>query len=87
MPHDRVDVILAQWARERPDLDASPMEVPGRILRAARYIDGALDHVFKEFGLDFGLFDVLKLPCVVTVLRISCPLVSSTAGACCRPVR
>lgn len=59
MPHDRVDVILAQWARERPDLDASPMEVPGRILRAARYIDGALEDVFKDFHLDFGLFDVL----------------------------
>ena len=58
-PQDRVDLILAHWARERPDLDASPMEVPGRILRGARYIDGALDHVFKEFELDFGLFDVL----------------------------
>lgn len=56
---DQVDEILLQWARERPDLDASPMEIFGRILRTARHVDGALQRVFKSFGLDFGLFDVL----------------------------
>ena len=56
---DQVDAILAQWARERPDLDASPMEIFGRILRTARRADIALQRVFKPYGLDFGLFDVL----------------------------
>jgi DNA-binding MarR family transcriptional regulator len=54
-----MDVIRAQWERERPDIDASPMEIFGRILRASRYADSALQHVFKQYGLDFGLFDVL----------------------------
>lgn len=56
---DGVDIILAQWGRERPELDASPMAIFGRILRAARYTDQALQTVFKEYDLDFGLFDVL----------------------------
>jgi DNA-binding MarR family transcriptional regulator len=56
---DRVDAIVAQWNRERPDVDVSPMEVVGRILRASRYLDAALERVFARYGLDFGLFDVL----------------------------
>ena len=30
---DAVDRITAQWRRERPDLDPTPMEVLGRITR------------------------------------------------------
>src|SRR5258708_39428145 len=33
---DRVDTILEQWPRERPDLDPSPMRRIGRIKRLAR---------------------------------------------------
>jgi DNA-binding MarR family transcriptional regulator len=57
--HDRVDAIIAQWNRERPEVDVSPMQVVGRILRAARYLDAALEDVFRKYELDFGLFDVL----------------------------
>jgi DNA-binding MarR family transcriptional regulator len=35
------------------------VEIFGRILRASRYTDSARQHVFKRFGLDFGLFEVL----------------------------
>jgi len=56
---DRVDSIVAQWNRERPDVDVSPMQIVGRILRAARYFDPALERVFTKYRLDFGLFDVL----------------------------
>jgi DNA-binding MarR family transcriptional regulator len=56
---DRVDSIVAQWSRERPDVDVSPMQIVGRILRAARYFDPALERVFTKYELDFGLFDVL----------------------------
>ena len=34
-PPDAVDAILAQWQRERPDLDASPMGPIGRIKRCS----------------------------------------------------
>ncbi|HKP18540.1 MAG TPA: MarR family transcriptional regulator [Gaiellaceae bacterium] len=57
---DQVDAILEQWRRERPDLDPSPMEIFGRILRASRYTERALEQVFKRFGLDLGLFNVLS---------------------------
>jgi DNA-binding MarR family transcriptional regulator len=56
---DQIDLILSQWTRERSDLDTSPMEVIGRILRTSHRIDRSLHAVFKPFGLDFGLFDVL----------------------------
>lgn len=56
---DLVDTIIAQWKRERPDLDCSPMEVIGRVLRTARHVNTEIEAVFKQFGLDFGLFDVL----------------------------
>lgn len=56
---DAVDRILEQWALERPDLDASPMAVLGRIKRLSRELDGALQRVFARFNLDRGEFDVL----------------------------
>jgi DNA-binding MarR family transcriptional regulator len=59
MTHDRVDQILAEWARERPDLDVSPIGVIGRISRAARYLERELETSFREHGLDNGTYDVL----------------------------
>ena len=56
---DQVDEILAQWARERPDLDASPMGVIGRICRLAPILVEAQAVIFRELGLDFASFDVL----------------------------
>lgn len=56
---DAVDRLLAQWARERPDLDVRPMGVVGRISRLARRIDLAQRATFAAFGLDPAAFDVL----------------------------
>lgn len=56
---DRVDLIVEQWSRERPEMDLSAMETIGRILRAARHINSRLNVAFAKYGLDFGLFDVL----------------------------
>jgi DNA-binding MarR family transcriptional regulator len=56
---DYVDVILAQWARERPDLDASPMGTIARIWRLARLSEAATEENFAEHGLSRGGFDVL----------------------------
>jgi DNA-binding MarR family transcriptional regulator len=56
---DGVDGILRQWRRERPDLDASPMGVVGRVSRLARELEQRLDPVFARHGLEGGLFDVL----------------------------
>jgi DNA-binding MarR family transcriptional regulator len=56
---DAVDDILAQWARERPDLDVSPMGIVGRISRIERLLDPALTAVFRTFRLERWSFDVL----------------------------
>ena len=56
---DHVDAIVAQWKRERPDLDSSPLHVIGRISKLARNVDELLRPVFAERGLGDGDFDVL----------------------------
>ena len=56
---DAVDVILGQWARERPELDASAMGVIGRLHRVGDILDRELRTVFAAEGLGNGDFDVL----------------------------
>ena len=58
-PPDRVDEILAQWKLARPDLDASPMGIVGRISRLGVLLVKQQTRVFTRYGLDFASFDVL----------------------------
>jgi DNA-binding MarR family transcriptional regulator len=57
--HDAVDAITAQWQRERPDLDRSPMAVLGRISRIAALLEREIDRNLSRYGLTGGEFDVL----------------------------
>lgn len=65
---DPVDRILDQWHAERPDLDASPMAVIGRLSRASVAVDARLAATFARHGLDSSSFDVLA-----TLLRSGHP--------------
>jgi len=56
---DAVDEILRQWARERPDLDVSPMGIIGRISRIEKRMDPLITSVFRRFGLERWSFDML----------------------------
>jgi DNA-binding MarR family transcriptional regulator len=56
---DGVDQILEQWRAERPELDASPIGVIGRISRLARELEARLEVVYREHGLEPGWHDVL----------------------------
>jgi DNA-binding MarR family transcriptional regulator len=56
---DPVDTIIEQWQRERPELDASPIGVIGRLSRVSRAIEAQLETVYGRHGLDGGLYDVL----------------------------
>jgi DNA-binding MarR family transcriptional regulator len=56
---DHVDRVQALWARERPDLDTSPIAVVARVGRLARYFDHAIDGVFAGHGLRREGWDVL----------------------------
>ncbi|MGV8978104.1 MAG: MarR family winged helix-turn-helix transcriptional regulator [Cellulomonas sp.] len=57
---DEVDRIVAAWARERPDLDVTPLTVLSRVTRLARYLDLARRGSFARHGLDTWEFDVLS---------------------------
>ncbi|QXJ19722.1 MarR family transcriptional regulator [Actinomadura graeca] len=56
---DAVDGILAQWKRERPDLDVWPMGVIGRISRLQLVLNRELKEFFARQGLESWEFDVL----------------------------
>lgn len=56
---DHVDHILAQWRRERPDLDVAPMGLIGRLMRLARLLSREMERNFAAHGLNAASFDVL----------------------------
>ena len=56
---DHVDGILAQWRRERPDLNTAPMGLFGRLHRAAHLSDTALARQLVGQDLQPGWFDLL----------------------------
>ncbi|MDF1605144.1 MarR family transcriptional regulator [Nocardioides sp. YIM 152315] len=56
---DHVGRIMAQWAAARPDLDASPQGVIGRLHRLAARLTEELVAVYGRYGLGEGEFDVL----------------------------
>jgi len=58
-PEDQVDRILAEWRRERPDLNTAPMGLFGRLHRAAQLSDAALWTQLVRRDLQPGWFDLL----------------------------
>jgi len=71
---DAVDVILAQWAAERPDVDVSAIAVIGRISRLEKRLAAELARVFALHGLEHWEYDVLA------TLRRSGPPFELTVG-------
>jgi DNA-binding MarR family transcriptional regulator len=58
-PQDHVDEILAQWRRERPDLNVAPLGLYGRLFRIAQLADDALAKGLASYELQPGWFDLL----------------------------
>lgn len=56
---DRVDMILAQWRRERPELDVEPMGLMGRLGRLTTHLGREIESVLAKQGLSSSAFDVL----------------------------
>lgn len=56
---DHVDELIAQWARERPDLELGAMATFGRLGRYHAHANRAIEQVFTAHGLSVGEFDVL----------------------------
>ena len=56
---DHVDEIVAEWRRERPDLDLAPLAVFGRLFRLVDLADATLGDELAPYGLQPGWFDLL----------------------------
>jgi len=56
---DEVDELVDAWRRERPELDAAPLQVLSRISRLASVLDERRTAAFVEHGLQSHEFDVL----------------------------
>lgn len=59
MTQDNIDKILAQWQREVPALDASPLAVVGRVLQLAQLLEKHRETVLADVGLTVWSFDML----------------------------
>lgn len=71
---DAVDYFMAQWRRERPEVDIGPVAMFGRLARLNGVVQERLDAVFAEHDLRAWEFDVLA------TLRRSGPPYSLTPG-------
>ncbi|TCU26727.1 DNA-binding MarR family transcriptional regulator [Rhizobium azibense] len=56
---DRVDKILSQWQRERPDLNVEAMGILGRLKRLSTHLGREVEQVLLQHGLSSSAFDVL----------------------------
>lgn len=55
-----MDQMVEAWAASDPDLDASPLEVAGRLLRGAALLQRDIEAALHALGLSFGDFDVIN---------------------------
>src|SRR6478609_1144898 len=83
---DGTDRIIAQWHRERPELDLAAMELIGRLGRLFAHLGRAVDTTFFRQGLQRGEYDVLAAlrrsgaPFTLTPSQLSDSLMLSRAG-------
>lgn len=56
---DHIDRIVAQWRRERPDLDVTALGTLGRLFRVATLAETELARGLASHGLQPGWFDLL----------------------------
>lgn len=59
MQRDHVDELLAQWARERPDLDLEVLAVVARVVRLQRFLEREVHAAIAHTGLTEGELNVL----------------------------
>lgn len=65
---DSIEGLLAEWHRERPDLDPSPFGIFGRIWRLSASVLGNAEAWLTPLGLTFESFSV-----IVTLRRSGAP--------------
>ena len=81
---DHVDRLIQEWREQRPDVDASPMEIVARLWRASRILERSVEELYARYGLNqsqFGVLAALRAPGRRTASRRR----SSTARSSSRP--
>jgi len=58
---DRIHRMLEQWKHERPDLDASPMGILGRLMILSRLLDRGVEQILQPYDLSIPEFDMLAV--------------------------
>lgn len=56
---DHVDFVVAQWAEAMPSVDASSMEIFGRMARIQKHLERLRAEALAQYGFKEGEFDVL----------------------------
>lgn len=56
---DSVERMLHEWRRERPELDASPLRIQGRVLRVSAHLRRRIDHWLGPLGLSWESFSLI----------------------------
>ncbi len=56
---DAIDLFIAEWTRERPDLNFDYLATLGRILRISAHLRESMDGWLAPFGLPWEMFDLL----------------------------
>ena len=56
---DLIDQMNEQWRKVRPDLDPTPLEVVGRVIVLAQYLERSVNEALAPHGLTLGQFDIL----------------------------
>ncbi len=58
---DRIDHLLEQWKKERPDLDAAPVGILGRLMILNGLAARGVEKVLRPHNLTIQEFDVLAI--------------------------
>ena len=56
---DQIDVVLGEWASERPPADLAPVAMTARVSRLAQILQQRMERNSTKLGLDWGQFLVL----------------------------
>jgi len=56
---DIIDILIAEWKKERPELDVEAMQVVGRILKLSNILEKRTNKVLKNSNIYYTDLDVL----------------------------
>ena len=57
--NDIVDILVAEWRQEKPELDVEAMHIVGRIIKLGKVLERRASNVLKESNIHYTDLDVL----------------------------